>query len=316
MVKQIMNYFNQKSINEDKQQIEIYDGSLTNNKSAADWLEECENHAIIFQWNEENFIDIFGSRLQKCALDWHAERLESHPNDSYLSWREAFKSKFESSIHLQKKRERFYDELQQNPDEPIGHFIDEIERSFKSLYGAFNRNDVNLLRDDTLTRVLMNGVLPSIKKIMIESNYFNNNDRTDWKGITEAAFKAEKLIVIRRMAQHDSGVINERFIGLKQESNQKIKHFIDRIEGIFESCGYGPIPQKDESYDSTHGLRIEDDVLIEALMRGVLPAIKENMLKSFLLLNYDWHTFTNAAIVAETNILFQQQFCHNKNNGH
>jgi len=115
------------------------------------------------------------------------------------------------------------------------------------------------------------------------------------------------------MGQRDSDVINKRFNGLKQEPNQQVKQFIDQIEGIFESCGYGPIPQIDESYDSTYGLRIEDDVLIEALMRGVLPAIKENMLKSFLLGNYDWHTFTNAAIVAETNILFQQQFCYNEN---
>jgi len=91
MVKQIMNYFNQKSINEDKQEIEIYDGSPTNNKSAVDWLEECENYAIIFQWNEENFKEIFGSRLQKCALDWHADRLEKkHPNESYSSCHRTF----------------------------------------------------------------------------------------------------------------------------------------------------------------------------------------------------------------------------------
>jgi len=278
LVNIFLNFLKQQSISKEKQDIEFYDGTT----SVDDWLEECHNLAITYMWEETDFKKIFGSRLREIALDWHVDRLDSHRDESYASWKKAFIQKFRSLTYLYEKRNHFYSRngLQQKQEESVQDFIYKVKRAYRSVYAPASQ--LTLLREDLLTQVFMNGVLPSIKNIMLDPNFVN--DLTCWSGITEAALKAENYIDYidssnrRRKIKVDFDVIKVRFNGLKQGPNEQMKHFINKIESVFESR-YGPIIQqnKDETEDDDKPFRlnVQDDILIRVLDNGMLPDVKE-----------------------------------------
>jgi len=176
-------------------------------KTIKDWLHECELNASIYNWKENDYKQIFGSRLRSDALLWHANRLRAHPNECYTDWKEALLENFKTPMDIERIKARFY-ALTQSPNQQVKHFIEKLESSYANIYGlSVQRNaltlntDTSAVKEDILLKVFMGGILPSLKEIMLNSNLIHDYK---WDTVKAAAETAEKIVITRKLAETTS----------------------------------------------------------------------------------------------------------------
>jgi len=82
-----------------------------------------------------------------------------------------------------------------------------------------------------------------------------------------------------------------KFDSLKQQQNQKLKHYIALLEDTFDSI-YGSHPDS-----------LRDERLLKVFMQGVQPKISEMLLNGTLLTDFTWPLVKEAALSLETRLM-------------
>lgn len=91
--------------------------------------------ASIYNWREENFKTIFGSKLRGDPEDWHVHRMREFPLEHFKDWCKAFKEKFRAKMDEESMKRRF-DDMAQRPNQQNQHYIDKLGRVYDSIYKA------------------------------------------------------------------------------------------------------------------------------------------------------------------------------------
>jgi len=183
--------------------------------------------ATIYEWKEEKFKTIFGSRLRGDSLEWHIKRLQQYPTESYLDWSNAFKCHFQTEMDMERLKMRLF-QLQQHPSEPVQYFIDTIVHKYDSIYErnqhqTLGNEDIQRPKDheDICLKIFMNGVRPAIIKMILKSQLFEDNS---WASVTKAAVLAERIIMARKLGPYSpAGSSGNNDVVLETEQQQKRK---------------------------------------------------------------------------------------------
>ncbi len=229
----LADHINQLSIKEEKSDISNFSGE-TEESSIQDWFKECHNYATIYNWKKENFKQIFGSRLRGDALTFHAHLIQTYPDQTFEAWRQSIINKFKNPMAIERKKIRFLG-LRQKPTQSIQHFIDKLTKEFNSIYEPtsvknssekeFNHQEA----EDILLQVFWNGICPKIKDTILNSHLLQEQN---WHLVTEAALRAEKILLIRGLteAPENGSSENQEFFG-KSSKECSSEERSDLVEG-------------------------------------------------------------------------------------
>ncbi len=163
----------------------------------------CVMFATIYEWKEEKFKNIFGSRLRGDPLEWHVKRLQHYPTESYLDWSNALKCHFQTEMDVERLEKRFF-KLKQKPTEPVQYFIDKVIRKYNSIYGrhllqTLGNDDVQRPKnqEDICLKIFLNGVRPDVKKAMFNSQFLDDHS---WVSVIKGDLLAEVRPISSAMA--------------------------------------------------------------------------------------------------------------------
>ena len=174
---------------ENAQAIANYSGNGTD-QYITSWLTEAEAIATIHNWDDAAKKTKFASRLKSPALIWHSERSRSNPNYSYTQWQHALKTHFKHPADRDKQLNQL-ENLIQKPNQPVRMFIEKINRSYNALYGDRNNQDLKL-KNDTLVKILLKGVIKPIKTLMVLNQLLP--EVTTWQEAQDAAIRCETTL--------------------------------------------------------------------------------------------------------------------------
>jgi hypothetical protein len=174
---------------ENIQAITNYSGNGTD-QYITSWLTEAEAIATIHNWDDAAKKTNFASRLKGPALIWHSERSRSNPNESYTQWKQALKTHFKHPADRDKQLNKL-ENLTQKPNQPVRMFIEKINRSYNALYDDRNNQDLKL-KNDTLVKILLKGVIKPIKTLMVLNQLLP--EVTTWQEAQDAAIRCETTL--------------------------------------------------------------------------------------------------------------------------
>jgi hypothetical protein len=174
---------------ENVQAITNYSGNGTD-QYITSWLTEAEAIATIHNWDDAAKKTNFASRLKGPALIWHSERSRSNPNDTYTQWKHALKTHFKHPADRDKQLNKL-ENLTQKPNQPVRMFIEKINRSYNALYDDRNNQDLKL-KNDTLVKILLKGVIKPIKTLMVLNQLLP--EVTTWQEAQDAAIRCETTL--------------------------------------------------------------------------------------------------------------------------
>ncbi|XP_059353433.1 repetitive organellar protein-like, partial [Daphnia carinata] len=178
---------------DETQNIPIYSGNV-NDQPIGVWLRDAEAIATIHEWPRESTKKILATRLKGTALQWHIDRLRVAPRESYTDWRNALKDHFKHPADRAKQKSKLLT-VKQSPNQPVRHFIDKITQAYNAIYKEgdeeqFQSAELTALKDDTLIKMLLDGLLPPIKTILFHNKYPTT---ANWQNFKQAALEAEEI---------------------------------------------------------------------------------------------------------------------------
>ncbi|XP_057364765.1 myosin-J heavy chain-like [Daphnia carinata] len=178
---------------DETQNIPIYSGNV-NDQPIGVWLRDAEAIATIHEWPRESTKKILATRLKGTALQWHIDRLRVAPRESYSDWRNALKEHFKHPADKAKQKSKLLS-VKQSPNQPVRHFIDKITQAYSAIYKEGDEEqaesaELTALKDDTLIKMLLDGLLPTIKTILFHNKYPST---PNWQNFKQAALESEEI---------------------------------------------------------------------------------------------------------------------------
>ena len=161
---------------EDKKSIPTFKGKSTD-KLITEWLKTAEHVARNNDWDEEQKLRFFSDRLKGEALEWHDEYVEEQDDLlNYTDWRNDIIERFRDSFDIATLKRKLQ-KLKQRPEESCRTFISRLKNLYESIEGKEDRQvspnksviedtlrqKVKKMRDETLIKILLQGILPKFK---------------------------------------------------------------------------------------------------------------------------------------------------------
>ena len=161
---------------EDKKSIPAFKGKSTD-KLITEWLKATEHVARNNDWDEDQKLRFFSDRLKGEALEWHEEYVEEQDYLlNYTDWRIDIIERFRDSFDIATLK-RNLQKLKQRTAESCRTFISRLKNLYESIEGKEDkqgnpnksaiedtlRQKVKKMRDETLIKILLQGILPKFK---------------------------------------------------------------------------------------------------------------------------------------------------------
>ena len=250
---------------EEKKTIPTYKGK-TSDKPVTDWLKTAERVAQNNNWDPTQKIRFFSDRLGGEAIDWHTTYVITQgANLRYDEWKKDFIERFRNESDIEKLKNKLHI-LKQKPEQRTRAFVAKLNDLYDSIHGkeraapAIPANletvalyhDVLKFRNDAKKKILMKGLLPTIKtelwpRILPTDTY---------EQLCEHAYTAEAIVINKDLCE-DKG-LTAVIAGMSHHEKQQdkeiefLRHKLDSIANINDT------PPKQESQNQDHTIAVAD----------------------------------------------------------